>query len=79
MKETNKLYLVKLKGMQSSVSGTIYGLSYVVAINPNDAYMKVKLYLDDTGIGLVQDRELESVSLIAEQYDYPACKIKLYL
>lgn len=37
---TNKLYLVKLRGMQYNSSGTIYGLSYVVAENTDEAYKK---------------------------------------
>lgn len=78
MTETYKLYLVKLRGMKCSSSIT-YGISYVVAVNSNDAYMKVRNYLDDNDIGFASDRELESVSLIAEQTDYPNCSTKLYL
>ena len=79
MTETNKLYLVKLRGMQFNPFGTAYGISYIVAVNPNDAFMKVKLYLEDKKIGFISDRELESVTLIAEQTDYPNCKTKLYI
>lgn len=76
---TNKLYLVKLRGMQYSSSGPTYGISYVVAENSDEAYKKVLIHLAERNIGFSSDRELESVSLIAEETDYPLCKIKLYL
>lgn len=71
MEDILKLYLVTLRGMTTSTSGSIaYGKSYVVAKDSNEAYLKVKLYLDDKDIGYTSSRELHSVELIADNYEY---------
>jgi hypothetical protein len=65
--------------MQFNVSGVNWGISYVVATNPTDAYEQVRRYLDDKDIGFAADRELESIKLVAEDVEYPECRIKLHL
>ena len=76
--ETAKLYLVKLRGLQYAATGIMYGESYVIAVNPNDAYQKVKLFLEDRDIGFTDDRELFSVTLLAENIDFPKCRKILF-
>lgn len=69
-----KLYRVKLRGMASS-----YGVSYVVADNPDHAYKRVRKYLDVRDLGFSKDRELDTIELLAETGDYPACQTQLHL
>lgn len=78
MKETKKLYKVTLKGMTYSSSGISYGVSYVVAKDSNEAYMKVKEYLDRKDIGFRRERELNKVELIAEDAEYTDTGYILY-
>jgi len=68
--ETNKLYRVLLKGMTHNSTGVAYGDSYVVATNPEEAYRKVRTFLDDEDLGFDRERCLESVTLLAEEYHY---------
>ena len=70
-----KLYLVKLRGMQTSA----YGKAYVVAKDPTDAYEKVRTRLDIEDVGYSQDRELESIELLAEDTEFPDCRTRLYV
>lgn len=74
-----KLFKVTLRGMLSKSSGPCYGISYVVAEDPTEAYNKIRKFLDDNDIGFDSDRELDTVELIAHNAEYPECKIKLYL
>jgi hypothetical protein len=46
-----RLYLVKLRGMQSNPTGPAWGMAYVVAMDPSEAYQKVKRQLDERNIG----------------------------
>ena len=69
-----KLYKVKCRGMQFS-----HGFSYVVANDPTKAYEIVKKYLDKEDLGFLDDRELEIIELLAEEGDYPKCKIQLHI
>jgi len=66
MQDTNKLYRVVLRGMTS----TVYNMSYVIAKSADEAYRKVRKFLDDSDIGFRKDRELEKVELLAEEYQY---------
>ena len=79
MEETNKLYRVNLKGMKSNPTGVAYGVSYVIAKNPTDAYEKVKTFLDKEDLGYTKDREMESIELIAEEYRYTKTGHILYI
>jgi len=65
-----KLYRVELTGMTYSVIGKVYGISYVVAENSDQAYIKVKEFLDVNNIGFTSDRELKLVELIADEVKY---------
>lgn len=74
-----KLYIVRLKGMKTSSTGTVWGESYVVANDPTEAYEKVKAHLVEKKIGFEKERELDSITLIADAKDYSNIGIKLYL
>jgi hypothetical protein len=74
-----KLYRVKLQGMTSNIDGPAYGISYVVADNPTEAYYKVKNFLDDKDIGFDREREMGSIELIADENQYGNCGTILYL
>jgi len=63
-----KLYLVSLKGMRGGLGvGISYGSSYVIAENTDEAYRKLKKYLDEKDIGFRKDRVLSSVELVADE------------
>lgn len=73
-----KLYRVNLRGLASS-TGVGYQTSYVIAKNPDEAYRKVRKYLDDKDYGFSHERELESVELIADEYEYTDVRTRLFL
>ena len=79
MRDTKKLYLVKLRGMKSNFNSTIYGFTYVVAKNTDTAYEMVKAYLDKEELGFSKERELESIELLAEEIPYPDCQTMLFI
>ena len=79
MSETRKLYRVQLKGMTSSFVGTRYGMPYVIATNPTDAYKIVREYLDRNNLGFRNEREMDSITLLAEEGDYPDCRFQLFI
>ena len=79
MNKTRKLYRIQLKGMTSSFTGTCYGMPYVVATNPTDAYKIVREYLDKGGIGFCSDREMDSITMLAEESVYPDCRFQLFI
>ena len=70
---TKKLYKVTCRGMRST-----HGTAYVVANDAGDAYARVRAELDKRDLGFTDDREMESVELIAEDCQYPSCKVQLY-
>ncbi len=78
-KDTNKLYRVTLRGLNGWEAGVSYGVSYVVAKDPTEAYQKVRDYLDEKKYGFGYERELEKIELLAEAYDYAMCKTMLFL
>jgi hypothetical protein len=79
MEKTKKLYRVTLRGMKYSSTGVVYGVSYAIAENPDEAYKKVKKYLDEKDLGFSKDRALEKIELIAEDYQYTDSGCILYL
>ena len=79
MHDTNKLFRVILRGMTSSMTGVAYGISYVIAKNMDEAYKKVREFLDDNDIGFRKDRELVKVVLLAEDYQYTDTGKMLFL
>ena len=74
-----KLYRVTLRGMKYSLTGTVYGISYVVAENSEIAYSKVKEFLNKNDYGFSSDREMESIELLAEDNQYSLIRTMLYL
>lgn len=79
MENTNKLFKVTLKGMTHSSIGVEYGVSYVVALDSDKAYQKVKKFLDENDIGYKRDRELSKIELIAEEHQYTDVGNMLFL
>ncbi len=79
MEDRKKLYRVTLKGMTYSSTGVIHGVSYVVAENSDEAYQKVRTFLDEKDFGFSGDRELDKVELIADTSQYTDVKTMLFL
>jgi hypothetical protein len=78
-KETNKLFLVKLIGLCGGTVNTDYNESYVIAKDLTEAYNKYEKYLDENDIGFKDDRELQQITLLAEETRYPDCKTLLIM
>lgn len=75
-----KLYRVLLRGMQHSYGNQVsHGDAYVVAENSDEAYKKLRAYVDEKDLGFYRERELDTVQLIAEEADYPDCGKHLFL
>lgn len=79
METTKKLYKVTLKGMTHSSTGVKYGINYVVANDSEEAYRKVRKFLDDGDIGFSSERELDKIELLAENYQYTNTQYMLFL
>lgn len=80
MKEKiEKLYKVTLRGMTYSTSSPVYGISYVIAYDAEEAYRKVKNSLDKDDIGYSKDRALDKIELLAENYKYTDTNTILYI
>jgi hypothetical protein len=73
-----KLYRVQLN-MKDSGTGTDYGYPYVVAENADEALQKVQRYLAEKDLGFKKDREMSSIYLLAEEGDFPDCRVQLFL
>ena len=73
-----KLYKVRIRGGCSATS-TNYHESYAVASSIDSAYMQVWEYLDKNDLCFQDERELESITLVAEMSKYPACKTMLFM
>lgn len=56
-----------------------YSPCYVVAPDADTAYKAVRADLDQRDYGFAKDRELQSVELLAEDYDYTETGSKLFL
>lgn len=74
-----KLYRIKLKGLHGAGIDTDYGHPYVVANDPNEAFKKVQDYLNVKDYGFSSERVMDTIELLAEEGDYPDCKIQLFL
>lgn len=80
MAEALKLYLVECQGMTSTIAGAIaHGRCYVVAADPAEAYKRVRSYLDKHDIGFTRERELKTITLLAEDVMSPNCGHRLYI
>lgn len=65
-----RLYRVTLRGKIPSFTGVAYESSYVTAESSDEAYQKVRKFMDANNRGLPRDRELDKVELIADNYRY---------
>lgn len=75
-----KLYRVELQGMTyTMVTSPAYGLPYVVANSMDEAEQLVKEYLEENNIGFSKDREVKSITLLAEEGRYPDCGYQLFI
>lgn len=79
MNDRKKLFRVTLKGMTYNSTGIAYGISYVIAENTDEAYNKVRKFLDEKDLGFSKDRELDKIELIADSYQYTKVGRLLYL
>lgn len=79
MKKRKKLFRVTLRGMTYNITGVVYGSSYVIAENSDEAYQKVRNFLNENDIGTTKDRELDKVELIADSYRYTDVGYLLHL
>jgi hypothetical protein len=77
--KSKKLYRVTLRGMTHNSTGTAFGTGYVVATGTDDAYKKVRKFLDDNNIGFSKDRELDKIELLAECDRYTDTGCMLYV
>lgn len=67
--KTDKLFKITLKGLYNSI-GINYNVSYVVAKTSDQAYGKLRRYLDENDIGFERDREWAKIEFIAEKNTY---------
>jgi hypothetical protein len=75
-----KLYEIELKGMTGGFGSDVQrGLPYVVANDPEEAYQKVRTFLNEEDLGHPFERELFRITLLAETGDYPLCRRQLFL
>ncbi|NLH78771.1 MAG: hypothetical protein GX465_17250 [Acidobacteria bacterium] len=74
---TKKLYAVTIRGGHSA-TGVDYHESFVVAESPNEAYGLVRDFLEERNICFIDERELDSITLLAEASRYPRCKKLLF-
>lgn len=74
-----KLYKVTLQGMLHSTTGKVYGVSYVVAETMDEAYGKVRSFLDAQKLGWDKERELHTIEVIAEEKQYGDLKNMLFI
>lgn len=79
MEKNLKLYKVTLKGMTVCSTGIAHGISYVIAADLNQAYEKVRTFLDNNKIGFPKHRELEKIELVASVYYYNDVGTMLHL
>ncbi len=74
-----KLYKVILRGMTYNSSGIAFGISYAIAENSEEAYQKVRKFLDDNDIGFTNERELDKIELLADNFRYTGVGCLLHL
>ena len=66
-----KLYRIIFQGSLPNV--------YVVATDPQEAYITVRKDLDKNDYGFRKDRVMKAIELLAEDALYPECEIRLYI
>jgi hypothetical protein len=72
-----KLYYVECKGMTVSAAGHPCGIAYVLANDPTEAYNKLGERLNKGDFGYMHERVLDKITLIAEEGEYPDCRMQL--
>lgn len=60
-----KLYEINLRGLSKSY--------FVVANHPTEAENLISKFLKKQDLGLEKDREIKTITLLAEDKDYPNC------
>jgi hypothetical protein len=70
-----KLYRIKLLGFQT----TNIGVSYVVAENPSEAWEKILNFLNEKDYGFKNEREFDTIELLADTYEYCKTPSMLFL
>lgn len=78
MTPTKKLYRVTLRAWKGTDHCPMKE-NFVVAENSHAAYQYVREWYEQRKWGTAKDRELESVTLIADQREYPDCEARLFL
>ena len=56
-----------------------YAKDYVVANDSEEAYRKVRKFLDKEDMGFSKERELDKIELLAEDYQYTNTQYMLFL
>lgn len=80
MGESLKLFLVECRGMTSPIGGRVaHGRAYVIATDATAAWERVRLDLEERDLGSQWDREVATISLLAEDVPYPNCGHRLYV
>ena len=74
-----KLFLVECQGMKINATSAPWGIAYILAEDPTEAYEKLKSRLKEADAGYPDDRELDKVTLIAEDGLYPKCRMQLII
>ena len=67
MPKSKKLFKVKLKGLKGGTVGIDYQTSFVVAEGLDEAYKKVRDYLDKEDLGFAHERELNRIEVLADE------------
>lgn len=73
-----KLFRVTLRGLTSATGVQLHS-SYVVAENCHEAYRKVRNWVDENNYGFSNERELESVELLADECEYTPVRTRLFI
>jgi len=76
--KSKKLFKVTLQGLSSSTNISFHE-SYVIAKNPDEAYKKVRKWLDENNYGFKDEREMDTIELIADEYKYNNIRVPLFL
>ncbi len=72
-----KLFRVSVVNLSAEIRFLESG--YVVAEGPAQAYRALRDYLDANNIGEVNDREMDTIELLADTAEVPACGRRLYM
>jgi hypothetical protein len=70
----NKLFAVYLRGRIER-----FDPAYVIAENSDEAYKKVKTWLDDNKYGFSKERELKKLELLGEDSAYTDTPSRLFI